>query len=59
MKELLERERASAAIEELRVRRSGLLLIETGVGIGKTLLVPAAYWQAEELAYDVFDCPWV
>ena len=36
MKELLERERELAAIEELLGRRSGILTIEVGVGIGKT-----------------------
>jgi chromosomal replication initiation ATPase DnaA len=42
VKELLERERELAAVEELLGRRSGVLIIEVGVGIGKTSLVQAA-----------------
>jgi hypothetical protein len=39
VRELLERERELAAVEELLSRRSGILAIEVGVGIGKTSLV--------------------
>ena len=42
MKELLERERELAAVEELLGRRSGVLAIEAGVGIGKTWFIDAA-----------------
>ena len=55
MKELLERERELAAVEELLERRSGVLIIEVGVGIGKTSLVQAACRQAQELGYDVLS----
>ena len=55
MKELLERERELAAVEELLGRRSGVLIIEVGVGIGKTSLVRAACRQAQELGYDVLS----
>ena len=55
MKELLERERELAAVEELLGRRSGVLIIEVGVGIGKTSLVQAACRQAQELGYDVLS----
>jgi DNA-binding CsgD family transcriptional regulator len=53
VKELLERERELAAIEELLGRRSGILTIEVGVGIGKTSLVQAACQRAQDLGYDV------
>jgi DNA-binding CsgD family transcriptional regulator len=55
VKELLERERELAAIEELLERRSGILTIEVGVGIGKTSLVEAACRRARELGYDVLS----
>ena len=55
MKELLERERELAAVEELLGRRSGVLIIEVGVGIGKTSLVQAACRRAQELGYDVLS----
>jgi hypothetical protein len=55
VKELLERERELAAVEELLGRRSGVLIIEVGVGIGKTSLVQAACRQAQELGYDVLS----
>ena len=55
MKELLERERELAAIEELLGRRSGILTIEVGVGIGKTSLVRAACQRAQEVGYDVLS----
>jgi DNA-binding CsgD family transcriptional regulator len=55
VKELLERERELAAVEELLRRRSGLLIIEVGVGIGKTSLVQAACRRSEELGYDVLS----
>jgi len=53
--ELLERERELAAIEGLLGRRSGVLIIEAGVGIGKTSLVRAACRRAQELDYDVLS----
>jgi DNA-binding NarL/FixJ family response regulator len=55
VKELLERERELAAIEELLGRRSGVLAIEVGVGIGKTALVRAACRRAQELGYAVLS----
>ena len=55
MKELLERERELAAVEELLGRRSGLLIIEVGVGIGKTSLVQAACRRSQELGHDVLS----
>ena len=55
MKELLERERELAAVEELLGRRSGVLIIEVGVGIGKTSLVQAACRRAQELGYEVLS----
>ena len=55
MKQLLERERELAAVAELLGRRSGVLIIEVGVGIGKTSLVQAACRRAEELGYDVLS----
>jgi hypothetical protein len=53
VKVLLERERELAAVQELLGRRSGVLAIEAGVGIGKTWLIDAACRQAEEFGYDV------
>jgi DNA-binding CsgD family transcriptional regulator len=55
VKQLLERERELAAVAELLGRRSGVLIIEVGVGIGKTSLVQAACGRAEELGYDVLS----
>ena len=55
MKELLERERELAAIEELLGRRNGVLTFEAGVGIGKTSLVRAACRRAQELGYEVLS----
>ena len=55
MKELLERERELAAVEELLDRRSGVLAIEAGAGIGKTSLVQAACRRAQELDYHVLS----
>ena len=55
MQELLERECELADIEELLGRRSGLLAIEAGVGLGKTSLVQAACRRARELGYDVLS----
>jgi len=55
VKELLERERELAAVEELLGRRSGVLTIEVGVGIGKTSLVQAACRWAKGLGYDVLS----
>jgi hypothetical protein len=53
--ELIERERELAAVEELLGRRSGVLTIEAGVGIGKTSLVQASCRRAQELGYDVLS----
>jgi hypothetical protein len=53
VKELLERERELAAVEELLGRRSGVLIVEVGVGIGKTSLVEAACRRAQELGYAI------
>ena len=55
VKELLERERELAAIEELLGRRNGVLTFEAGVGIGKTSLVRAACRRAQELGYEVLS----
>ena len=55
MNELIERERELAVVEELLGRRSGVLTIEVGVGIGKTSLVQAACRRAQELGYDVLS----
>lgn len=55
MKELLERERELAAVEELLGRRSGALAIEVGVGVGKTSLDQAACRRAQELGYEVLS----
>jgi DNA-binding CsgD family transcriptional regulator len=55
MKELLERERELAAVEELLGRRSGALAIEVGVGVGKTSLVQAACRRAQGLGYEVLS----
>ena len=54
VRELLERERELAAVEELLRRRSGLLISEIG-GIGKTSLVQAACRRSRELGYDVLS----
>jgi len=53
VKVLLERERELAAVQELLGRRSGVLAIEAGVGVGKTWLIDAACRRAQELGYDV------
>lgn len=55
MHELIEPERELAAVEELLGRRSGVLTIEAGVGIGKTSLVQASCRRAQELGYDVLS----
>jgi DNA-binding CsgD family transcriptional regulator len=55
VRELLERERELAAVEELLSRRSGILAIEVGVGIGKTSLVQATCRRARELDYQVLS----
>src|SRR5262249_47561592 len=55
VKELLERERELAAVEELLGRRGGALAIEVGVGLGKTSLVAAACRRAQELGYEVLS----
>ncbi len=53
MKKLLERERELAAVEEVLSRRSGVLGIEVGIGIGKTSLIQAACRRAQDLGYQV------
>jgi hypothetical protein len=53
--ELLEREHELAAVEELLKRRSGMLTVETGVGMGKTSLVQVACRRARELGYDALS----
>jgi DNA-binding NarL/FixJ family response regulator len=53
LKELLERERELAAADELLSRRTGVLAVEAGVGIGKTALVQAVLQRAREFDYDV------
>ena len=53
MGELRERERDLAAVEELLGRRGEVLLIEGGVGVGKTSLVEAACSRANELGHEV------
>jgi DNA-binding CsgD family transcriptional regulator len=53
MKELLEREFELTAIEELLRRRSGMLAIEAGAGMGKTSLLEAACRAAQEIGYVV------
>ena len=55
MKELLERERELAVVEELLARRSGALAIEVGIGVGKTSLVQAACRRAQERGYEVLS----
>ncbi len=55
MKELLERERELAVVEELLGRHSGALAIEVGIGVGKTSLVQAACRRAQELGYEVLS----
>jgi predicted ATPase len=55
VRELLERERELAAVEELLSRRSGILAIEVGAGIGKTSLVQATCRRARELRYQVLS----
>ena len=55
MRELLERERELAAVEELLSRRSGILAIEVGIGLGKTSLVQATCRRARELDYQVLS----
>ena len=55
MKELLEREREFAVVEELLGRHSGALAIEVGIGVGKTSLVQAACRRAQELGYEVLS----
>jgi len=53
VKELLERKRELAVVEELLGRHSGALAIEVGIGVGKTSLVQAACRRARELGYEV------
>jgi DNA-binding CsgD family transcriptional regulator len=53
VKMLLERERELAAVGELLERGSGILVIEGGVGIGKTSLVEAACRRAAGLGHEI------
>jgi DNA-binding CsgD family transcriptional regulator len=55
VKELLERELEFAAVEELLGRRSGVLAIEVGIGVGKTSLIEAACRRAQELGFEVLS----
>jgi DNA-binding NarL/FixJ family response regulator len=55
VQEILERECELAEIEDLLGRRSGVLAIEAGVGIGKTSLVQEACRRARELGYEVLS----
>ena len=55
MNELMEREHELVSVDELLGRRSGVLTIEAGAGIGKTSLVQAACRRALELGYDVLS----
>jgi DNA-binding CsgD family transcriptional regulator len=50
---LLERERELAAVDELLARASGILVIEGGVGVGKTSLLDAACRRARQLGFEV------
>ena len=53
MEKLLERERELAAVAELLERGGGVLVIEGGVGIGKTSLVESACRRAVGLGHEV------
>jgi hypothetical protein len=53
VKGLFERDHELAAVEKLLERRTGVLAIEAGVGIGKTSLVRAACQRAQKRGYDV------
>ena len=53
VEKLLEREGELAAVEELLGRGGGPLMVEGGVGVGKTSLVEAACRRAEWLGYEV------
>ena len=53
MEKLLERERELAAVAELLERGGGLLVIEGGVGIGKTSLLDAACGLADGLGHEI------
>ena len=53
MGRLRERERELAAVEVLLERRGRVLLVEGRSGIGKTSLVEAACWRADELGHEV------
>ena len=55
VQEIFERECELAEIEDLLGRRSGVLAIEAGVGLGKTSLVHAACRRARELDYEVLS----
>jgi DNA-binding CsgD family transcriptional regulator len=51
--ELLERERELAAVETLLQHQGGLLVVEGGVGLGKTALLEVACGRARERGYEV------
>jgi DNA-binding CsgD family transcriptional regulator len=51
--ELVERERELAAVEDLLQRRGGTLVVEGGMGLGKTALAEVACERADALAYEV------
>ena len=53
VEKLLERERELAAVAELLERGGGVLVIEGGVGIGKTSLVEAGCRRAAGLGHEV------
>ena len=53
MEKLLERERELAAVAELLECGGGVLVIEGGVGLGKTSLVEAGCRRAEGLGHEV------
>ena len=53
MEKLLERERELAAVAELLERGGGVLVIEGGVGIGKTSLLDAACGLADGLGHEI------
>ena len=50
---LLEREREVAAVDELLRRGGGMLMVEAGVGVGKTSLLEAACQRAAGLGHEI------
>src|SRR5579871_882454 len=53
MKQLFERERELAAIEALRERGSGFLIVEGGAGLGKTSLLEESCQRAQSLGWEI------